>query len=59
MVAGGPSRSVSNICLKLKHLLTTGGNQIKCCSILTGGKIISPIYNLVYLLFYYDVRQTL
>jgi hypothetical protein len=32
MMAGGPSRPVSDICLKLKHHLTTGGNQIKAHS---------------------------
>ena len=50
---------VVNLCLKLKHHLTTRDNQIKCCSILTGGKMIFLCNNLVYLLFYYDVRQTL
>ena len=40
MVAGGPSRSISNICLKLKHQLTSGGNDITGCSILTGGKMV-------------------
>jgi hypothetical protein len=39
MVAGVPARSISNICLKLKHQLTTGGNLITSCSILTGGKM--------------------
>jgi hypothetical protein len=39
MVAGGPSRSIGNICLNLKHQLATGGNQITGCSILTGGKM--------------------
>ena len=39
MVAGVPARSISNICLKLKHQLTTGGNDITSCLILTGGKI--------------------
>ena len=39
MVAGVPARSISNICLKLKHQLTTGGNLITGCSILTGGKM--------------------
>ena len=37
MVAGGPARSISNICLKLKHQLTTGGDNITGCSILNGG----------------------
>lgn len=50
-VAGGPSRSISNICLKLKHPLTTGGNNITGCSILTGGKLafinFSPVYLLI------------
>ena len=50
MVAGGPSRSISNICLKLKHNLTTAGNQIICCSILTGGKMVFLNYYPVYLL---------
>ena len=39
MVAGVPARSISNICLKLKHQLTTGGKDIRGCSILTGGKM--------------------
>ena len=39
MVAGVPARSISNICIKLKHQLTTGGNDITDCSILTGGKM--------------------
>jgi hypothetical protein len=39
MVAGVPARSISNICLKLKHQLTTDGNYITGCSILTGGKM--------------------
>jgi hypothetical protein len=39
MVAGVPARSISNICLKLKHQLTTGGNDITSCLILTGGKM--------------------
>ena len=39
MVAGVPARSISNICLKLKHQLTTGGDDIIDCSILTGGKM--------------------
>jgi hypothetical protein len=39
MVAGVPARSISNICLKLKHQLTTGGNLKTGCSILTGGKM--------------------
>ena len=39
MVAGVPARSISNICIKLKHQLTTGGNCISGCSILTGGKM--------------------
>jgi len=50
MVAGGPARSISNICLKLKHHLTTGGNQITGCSILTGGKMEFINYNPAYLL---------
>jgi hypothetical protein len=32
MVAGVPARSISNICLKLKHQLTTGGTDITGCS---------------------------
>jgi outer membrane protein assembly factor BamB len=39
MVAGVPARSISNICLKFKHQLTTGGNDITSCLILTGGKM--------------------
>jgi hypothetical protein len=39
MVAGVPARSISNICLKFKHQLTTGGNDIIGCSILTGGQM--------------------
>jgi hypothetical protein len=39
MIAGVPARSISNICLQLKHQLTTGGNDITSCSILTGGKM--------------------
>jgi hypothetical protein len=39
MVAGVPARSISNICLKCKHQLTTGCNDIRGCSILTGGKM--------------------
>jgi hypothetical protein len=39
IVAGVPARSISNICLKLKHQLATGGNDIAGCSILTGGKM--------------------
>jgi DNA-binding beta-propeller fold protein YncE len=50
MVAGGPSRSISNICLKLMHNLTTGGNQITGCSILTGGKMAFINYDPAYLL---------
>jgi hypothetical protein len=50
MVAGGPSRSISNICLKLKHQLTTGGNDITGCSILTGGKMAFINFHPVYLL---------
>ena len=50
MVAGGPSRSIGNICLNLKHQLATGGNQITGCSILTGGKMAFINYHSVYLL---------
>ena len=50
MVAGVPARSISNICLKLKHNLTTGGNQITGCSILTGGKMAFINYDPAYLL---------
>ena len=50
MVAGGPSTSISNICLKLKHQLTTGGNDITGCSILTGGKMAFINFHPVYLL---------
>jgi hypothetical protein len=39
MVAGVPARSISNICLKLKHQFTTGCNDIAGCSILTDGKM--------------------
>jgi hypothetical protein len=50
MVAGVPSSSISNISLKLKHNLTSGGNQITGCSILTGGKMVFIYYYPVYLL---------
>jgi hypothetical protein len=50
MVAGVPARSISNICLKLKHQLTTGGNDITGCSILTGGKMVFINFHPVYLL---------
>ena len=50
MVAGVPARSISNICLKLKLQLTTGGNDITSCSILTGGKMAFINFNPVYLL---------
>jgi hypothetical protein len=50
MVAGGLSRSISNICLNLKHNLTTDCNQITGCSILTGGKMLFINYDPVYLL---------
>jgi hypothetical protein len=50
MVAGVPARYISNICLKLKHQLTTGGNNITGCSILTGGKMVFINYSPVYLL---------
>jgi len=50
MVAGGTSRTIGNICLRLKHHLTTGGNQITGCSILTGGKMAFINYYPVYLL---------
>jgi hypothetical protein len=45
MVAGVPARSISNICLKLKHQLTTGGNDITGCTILNGGKTTFINYN--------------
>jgi hypothetical protein len=50
MVADGLSRSISNICLKLEHNLTTDCNQITGCSILTGGKMVFINYDPVYLL---------
>ena len=50
MVAGVPARSISNICLKRKHQLTTGGNDITCCSILTGGKMAFTNYIPAFLL---------
>ena len=50
IVAGGPSRSISNICIKLKHQLTTGGNCITGCSILTGGKMAFIDYCQAFLL---------
>jgi hypothetical protein len=39
-----------HICLKLKHQLTTGGNDITGCSILTGGKMVFINFHPVYLL---------
>ena len=39
MVAGVPARSFSNTYLRLKRQLTTGGNDITGCSILTEGKM--------------------
>ena len=50
MVAGVPARYISNICLKLRHQLTTGGNDITSCSILTGGQIAFIDYNPAFLL---------
>jgi hypothetical protein len=50
MVADGLSRSISNICLNLKHNLTTDCNQITGCSILTGGQMLFINYDPVYLL---------
>jgi ferritin len=50
IVAGVPARSISNICLQLKHQLTTGGIDITSCSILTGGKMAFIDYNPAFLL---------
>ena len=50
IVAGVPARSLSNICLQLKHQLTTGGIDITSCSILTGGKMAFIDYNPAFLL---------
>jgi hypothetical protein len=50
MVAGVPARSISNICLKLRHQLTTGGNDITSCSILTGGQMAFIDFNPAFLL---------
>ena len=50
MVADGLSKYISDICLKLKHNVTTVGNQITGCSILTGVKMIFIKYDPVYLL---------
>jgi hypothetical protein len=50
MVAGIPARSISNICLKLKHQLTTGSNDITRCSILTSGNMAFIDYDMVFLL---------
>ena len=50
VVADGFLRSISDICLKPKHNLTTVGNQITGCSILTGGKMVFINYDPFYLL---------
>ena len=50
MVVGVPARSISNVCIKIKHKLTTGGNDITDCSILTGGKMVFIDHNPAFLL---------
>jgi hypothetical protein len=49
MVAGVPAKSISNICLKLKHQFTTGCNDITGCFILTGGKMAFINYDPAFL----------
>ena len=49
IVACVPARSISNICLKRKHQLTTGGNDISSCFILTGGKMAFINYDPAFL----------
>jgi hypothetical protein len=49
MVAGVPARSISNICLKLKHQLTISCSDITSCSILSGVKMAFINYDQAFL----------